>query len=67
MVDLQFQHYKFEITLTCVSEDGIVKDIETINQEIKDGLEIVFDEITGLQNSAIRFDVKSFESDGGGK
>ena len=57
MSELGFKQIKFSGIITFVSEDGKIADVEDIEDELKESLDNVFDNVLEMYNNVIRYEV----------
>ena len=53
MVNLEFKQLQVGIIITCISEDGVVNDLDEIKSELQDGIENVANDIIIERNNVV--------------
>lgn len=53
MVNLEFKQLQVGIIITCISEDGVVNDLDEIKSELQDGLNDVANDIIIERNNVV--------------
>ena len=62
-MNLEFQQLNYLVNITCISDDGVVKDIDEIKSELEDEISDVISEIILENNNVVAFELH--ESTGG--
>lgn len=69
MVDYGFKVIECKVNITCISEDELVKEYESISDELSDGFNEVIDAIIVDRNNVIAYEIAemNISSDGADK
>ena len=57
MAKLEFENLKCVATITCISKDAAIDDLDAIKTEIQDGIESVIDEIVDTRNNVVDYEI----------
>lgn len=66
MDGLEFKKLDCGVIVICISENGVVEDLEDIKDEIENGISDVLDDIVDRRNSVVKFKVNIMPCSSGG-